>query len=124
MQMKGIWSLCNLNMPLKNQSPAKLVVGLDSFVGRVLISHLKHAGMKVIGSTRRPTYVDESNVYLDLTENVGQWRPPCAVDVAVICAGITKLGACGNDPVSTAHINISSVSTLVWWKIWFPKGYS
>lgn len=98
---------------MKNTTAITLVVGSDSLVGRALMGHLERAGEHVVGTTRRRDPVDESHLYLDLSEDsVDKWRCPWLVAVAVICACVTKLEACANDPVGTARVNVQGVAKL------------
>ena len=57
--------------------------------------------------------VDESHIYLDLAKDVWQWRCSRPVDVAVVCAGKTKLDACESDPDGTARVNVHGAAMLV-----------
>ncbi|MDI6703321.1 MAG: sugar nucleotide-binding protein [bacterium] len=93
--------------------PINLIVGSDSFIGKALMAHLQRAGKRVVGTTRRHEAVDKFHLYLDLSEDVETWQCPWPVSVAVVCAGVTKLDVCSRDPVTSAHVNVQGVSTLV-----------
>ncbi len=97
---------------LKPNTPATLIVGSDSLIGRTLVEQLRHAGARIYGTTRRSESVDESNLYLDLAEDVSGVKYPEQIDAAVICAGVTKLEACRRDPSTTARINVQAVSAI------------
>jgi dTDP-4-dehydrorhamnose reductase len=77
------------------------------------MDHWRRAGVPVVGTTRRQEALDESHVYLDLSEDVTEWRCPWPVSVVVLCAAETKLDACRRDPVGTARVNVEAVSVLV-----------
>ena len=94
-------------------TPITLVIGSDSFAGRALMSHLQGAGYQVLGTTRRHGCVDESHIYLDLSEDVEGWQCPVPIDVAVVCAGVTKLADCSRDPMTSARVNVHGISGLV-----------
>ena len=96
-----------------NKAPIILIVGSDSLIGGALMAHLQRAGERVVGMTRRRETVDESRLYLDLSEDVEGWRCPWPVAVAVVCAGVTKLDACRRDPAATARVNVQGVSALI-----------
>ena len=89
-----------------------LVIGADGLVGGALIRRLRNAGVSVAGTTRRRANVHERCIHLDLTDRAGQWRPPWPVSVATICAGVTTVQACKDDPRSTAAINVEAISNL------------
>ncbi len=100
-------------MRMRDKIPITLVVGSDSLIGGALIAHLLRAGERVVGTTRRHEAVDESHLFLDLSQDLAKWRCPLPIAVAVVCAGVTSLDACRRDPVATAHINVQGVSALV-----------
>ena len=77
------------------------------------MAHLQRAGERVVGTTKRPEAVDESHLYLDLSEDMEGWQCPWPIAVAVVCAGVTKLGTCRRDPAATAQVNVQGVSALV-----------
>ena len=89
-----------------------LIVGTDGLIGNALMKRFRQAGRPVLGTTRRPESVNRSLVYLDLAEDMAGWRPPQPIDLAVICAGVTRLSDCESDPASTARINVHQVSRL------------
>ena len=65
-----------------------------------------------MGTTRRPDAVDEFNLYLDLEEGADEWRCPRPIDVAVVCAGVSKIKACKQNVEATARVNVQGVSAL------------
>ena len=92
--------------------PLYLIVGADSMVGSALITRLRQTGARVLGTTRRRENVSEECLHLDLADNVQQWRPPQPVDVAILCAGVTALQACKNNPTESAKINVAGLTQL------------
>ena len=100
-------------MPVGKGEKGTLIVGSDSFVGRALMAYLQQSGERVIGTTRRHEIVDEAHLYLDLAEDVGEWQCPKPVAVAIVCAGITKLEACYQDPGTANRVNIQGTTALV-----------
>ena len=90
-----------------------LIVGSDSAIGSALMAQLQRGGDHVVGTTRRRHSVDESHVYLDLSSGVDGWPTPDSVAVAVVCAGVTRMGDCRRDPMGTSRVNVHGVSVLV-----------
>jgi len=90
-----------------------LIIGSDSLIGNALMLFLQKAGESVIGTTRRHESLDPAHIYLDLSDDLSDWLYPKPTNVAIICAGLTKLNSCKNDPVKTALINVAAVSLLV-----------
>ncbi len=96
----------------KHKKETMLVVGSDSFIGEALMRHLKGLGKKVMGTTRRRERVDHEHIYLDLMEDMGKWVAPFPVDVAFLCAGITKMDDCRSDPLTSRRINVEGISKI------------
>jgi dTDP-4-dehydrorhamnose reductase len=93
--------------------PIHLVVGADGLVGAALFRRLRKAEVYAAATTRRRENVREDCIYLDLVEKAGGWEWPWPIQVAIICAGITKAQACKDDPNSTAITNVHGISTLI-----------
>lgn len=96
----------------KKSSGRVLVVGSDCLIGKILASRLKRAGWQVIGTTRRRDLINESTLYLDLAENLASWTCPQNIDVAILCAGVSKLEVCRSDPKATFQVNVKGVCSL------------
>ena len=56
--------------------------------------------------------VQKDNLYLNLAEDVSGWPVPDGVRAAVICAGVSSVGACANDPLGTAQVNVDGTVAL------------
>ncbi len=98
---------------MKTATPATLIIGSDSVVGGALLKIMKKAGQPAIGTTRRPEQTDDSRLYLDLTDDVVNWPSLSPKSVVVVCAGITRVGACKRDPAGSRHVNVHGVMGLM-----------
>ena len=98
---------------METVTPATLIIGSDSMIGGALLKFMRRAGQPVIGTTRRPELVDETHLYLDLTEDASNWPNPSPGSVAVVCAGITRVGLCKRDPAGSRRINVDGVMGLM-----------
>jgi len=96
-----------------NTAPVTLIIGSDSLVGGALMAYLEKASKTVLGTTRRREVVDKTHLYLDLAQNPNGWQCPQPVNVAIICAGVTKREACRQEPAKSAVVNIKGVSAVV-----------
>lgn len=82
-----------------------LVIGVDSLVGGVVKALCASLNTEVEGTSRRAGS-GEREIFLDLS------RPDFAVlergtyDVAIVCAAVTDMRACQNDPEGTRRINV------------------
>ena len=93
-------------------SGAVLVVGSDCPIGKLLVTRWQTAGRKVLGTTRRRELVGANTLYLDLTEDLETWQCPPNVRVAILCAGISKLEICRQDPNGSFRVNVTGIVTL------------
>ena len=100
-------------MTSQDSAPVTLVVGSNSLVGRAYFEYLQATETLVLGTTRRHEALDESHIYLDLASDLSQWSCPQNVKVAVLCAGITSLAVCQDDPAGTWRVNVEGKSALV-----------
>lgn len=96
---------------MASKIPATLVVGADSLIGSALMPELLAAGWPVIGTTRRAERAG-SMVRLDLKDDVAHWESPAHVDVVIICAGVTALAECADDPEGSGRVNIDGITAL------------
>lgn len=86
-----------------------LVVGGESMVGAALVQRLTRSGMNVRGTTRRHDAITDTNLFLDLSPVPDNWSPPEPVDVAILCAGVTRLKACKEQPEESRRINVEGI---------------
>lgn len=100
-------------MSIENSPSTILVVGSDGQIGSSLMMHLRKSGVNVIGTTKHREIVNNSRIYLDLSEDIDKWSCPKQVMTAILCAGITKIGLCQGDPALTSLINVDGVSSLI-----------
>ncbi len=99
---------------------AKLVVGGDSLIGSAIADWLLASGEDVIVTTRRRTSATDGNAGakrlkkapLDLGAAPLEWSPPSPVEVAYLCAGVTKLDVCRSDPVRSRLVNVTGLANL------------
>jgi len=97
---------------MPESQPHHLIVGAGSMVGNALMTRLRQTGASVLGTTRRPENAGEKCLHLDLADDLREWHPPKPVDVAILCAGETRLQNCQNDPAKTAKVNVGGISQL------------
>ncbi len=87
-------------------SGSMLVIGADGQVGSVTSMALAGRGYKVIGTTRRAATTGDDRLFLDLALPPQDWSELPLVDVAVICAAVTRFNECEDDPDGTAVVNL------------------
>jgi dTDP-4-dehydrorhamnose reductase len=80
-----------------------LVVGTDGLIGRALALRLASLGVKVVPSSRRPAPI--GGVHLDLSKRLDLDGIP-KVDVAFLCAAISRFADCENDPTLARQVNV------------------
>lgn len=91
--------------------PSILVAGADSMIGAALIAELEATGWPVTGTGRRAKR-DDKTLELDLADDMAHWESPARVDVLVICAGVTGMGECADDPEGSRKVNVDGISAL------------
>jgi dTDP-4-dehydrorhamnose reductase len=86
-----------------------LIIGGDSSIGSALATRLRMEGRTVLETTRR--HPDGDRPYLDLTRGseLRLSEPPAA---AVLCAAMTSLVACRDDPATSRKINVENSLAL------------
>ena len=89
-----------------------LVVGGESLIGSALVQFLRKANESFIYTSRRKQNMDRDCLCLDLSENQFYWNDIDCVDVAVLCAGITKVDVCENNKATTKLINVENMFKL------------
>lgn len=93
-----------------SETPRKtaLIIGAGGLIGRALAEALPAAGWNVITTTRRAGDITEQNLFFDLSEDVAEWQPPADVVTAFLCAAVTSLAACRENPEQSARVNVKN----------------
>jgi dTDP-4-dehydrorhamnose reductase len=89
-----------------------LIVGGDSEIAGAMAAHLRACGHEVLATTRRPDRVAPNRPLLDLATPVDDWPIPPGIDAACLCAAIARLNDCARDPVGSAQVNVTGITTL------------
>jgi dTDP-4-dehydrorhamnose reductase len=87
-----------------------LVVGGDSLVGSVLRAHCRALGLRVEGSSRRP---GSQALSFDLSDPDFTPFEHTNYDTAFICAAVTDMRACQDDPGLTRQVNVVNTIELM-----------
>ena len=87
-----------------------LVVGGDSLVGAAIQRHCHELGVPVAISSRRP---GTTNIFLDLGDPDFSPLERTRYAYAFICAGVTDMRACQNEPAATRRINVVNTIELM-----------
>ncbi|MGD9973844.1 MAG: NAD(P)-dependent oxidoreductase [Desulfatirhabdiaceae bacterium] len=84
-----------------------LIVGGDSVLGQNLVITCNRLGYRVYQTTRNKTKTGPRTGFLDMAEDPGLWQIPQEdFDAAIICAAVTSMQKCHDDPDATRHINV------------------
>ena len=89
-----------------------LIVGSDGLLGSALRLHCVASGIAHVGTSRRPAVGASETLPLDLAQLASDWPKFSSYKSAVLCAGITNLEQCRNNPALTRHINVSQTISL------------
>ena len=86
-----------------------LVAGADGLIGAALVHRLSRGGARVLSTSRRA--LSQATFQVDLTAP-DAWPALPKVDAAVLCAGVTSIGACAENAAATAAVNVAGISVL------------
>lgn len=89
-----------------------LVVGGDSTIGSALAQVLALRGHDVYTTTRRSNAPRANVIHLDLAQPAAGWPALLQVDVAYLCAAVTKMDTCEDEPERTYRINVTHTLQL------------
>jgi len=101
-------------LPLNYPAQKILIIGGDSQLGSYLNFHLKHLGNEVTITSRRKVSSEHntSSYYLDLSKQNIQ-TPKKQFEVAIFCAGITRIDLCEKYPELTKIINVDNTIRVI-----------
>ena len=87
-----------------------LIIGGESIIGRSLNYELLKNNIDVYYTTRRNTKPFTKSIYLDLSEGININLIPSKV---YVCAGISDLKICENNPIETSSINVDATINVI-----------
>jgi len=90
-----------------------LVVGADGNIGRALSTELRRLGADLFETTRRIDSVGGQRLYLDLLMSEDKWELPESIQVSFVCAGVTVLKECEQNPSNTSTVNVDNTLSLI-----------
>ena len=96
-------------------SDLALVVGGYGTIGQALLDRFRGEGLVVLSTwfNGRPEGVSTRSYFLDLSKDDSSWNlPKEPIDIAVLCAGITSVEKCEEDPEATRRINVHGTLAL------------
>jgi dTDP-4-dehydrorhamnose reductase len=117
--MSGGIAITHVDEGAPGRADQTLVVGGTGLIGAALAKHLALSGEHVIATSRRaqpgPPFVafDLAPCSLDVMSRID-------ADVVFICAGITAMRACEEDPSGTAWVNVEQSTRLA--RYWIDRG--
>lgn len=90
-----------------------LIIGGDSAIGAAIKGNFKKKKIEVITTTRNREKVDPNNIYLNLNEQIEFWEiPKKGITTAIICAAITSIKMCQDNPSQSYQVNYLSAVNL------------
>lgn len=99
-------------LPAPGSGHPLLVVGQDSLLGHALLAHLRSLGLETWGTTRHRQEPAACSLRLDLRDPGAALPIRPRFRAAVLCAGVTRLAACAQDPAGTRTVNVDGVLRL------------
>ena len=86
-----------------------LVVGASGTLGAAITAALERQGRRVFRASRRG---DAETVGLDLAKNAEAWPLPAGIVVAHLCAAVTSIADCRDQPDAARAVNVEGIFTL------------
>lgn len=88
---------------------------MNGIIGSALYKHLQQsAAVNVVGTTQREGTSEANVSYLNLAEDPSKWRlPSTQFDAAFLCAGISRMAQCENEPLATQKVNVEGMTRLI-----------
>lgn len=83
-----------------------LIIGSESKIARGLIEKCSQLGFVCWVTTRKKNMTGKKSLFLDLSLDVNNFEIPKQIKVAVICAGVTSIKKCEEDPELSRRINV------------------
>lgn len=87
-----------------------LIIGSDSTIGAALATHLRAHAVEVHTTSRRKEA--EGKTLFDLTDPPRRWGALPQTEVAFLCAAVTGLDACEDEPEGTKRVNVTHMQAL------------
>ena len=87
-----------------------LVLGANSVIGDALYHALKRLRFEVYGTSRRE---NSNHTLLDVTWKLDRWPDLPKFDSIIVCASLSEIGQCENDPELSYVVNISGLEKAI-----------
>jgi dTDP-4-dehydrorhamnose reductase len=96
----------------KSDRNPSLVVGADGKIGGHLLQALIKSGQNVLATTRRREKTsDGDHLYLNLDDETS-WRNLPVTSTAWLCAGVSSIERCEQEPGPSAELNVTKLGKL------------
>jgi dTDP-4-dehydrorhamnose reductase len=90
-----------------------LIFGVDCAIGSALADALDARGHEIVGTTRRPRSPGRgSRLTLDFSDPISWAMPMPRVDLAVICAAMSRFADCRERPELARRVNVEAPCAL------------
>lgn len=97
---------------IKKNDNLFLVIGMDGFIGQSLYKKLQRHSCNVFGTVQNKKLDDANQFVLDLSTNISDWFFPHHFSTVYLCAAISSLEICRNEPEKTRYINVENTINL------------
>lgn len=91
---------------------AWLVIGADGMIGSALADYLGGAGKRVIQTRRNGNFSLAESLIIDLAQDILNIELPVNVSVAYLCAAVTSMQECRENPEGSSLVNVNNTITL------------
>ena len=95
-----------------NQNKNVLIIGIDSLLGRNLSKIFNKNGWNVFGTSRRENNNNNNIIYFEFGNNIKDLFLD-NYQVCIICASVSSLEECENNPLKTMQINVLNTIEII-----------
>jgi dTDP-4-dehydrorhamnose reductase len=86
-----------------------LVAGADGQLGAAIVRRMTAMGQNVVATTRRG---GSGSLPLDISANPSEWKLPEEISAAFLCAAITNVTVCREQPLAARVVNVQGTAAL------------
>ncbi|MDC0074437.1 sugar nucleotide-binding protein [Alphaproteobacteria bacterium] len=93
-----------------NKQKQILVIGSDGFIGKSISSYLKNKKYNIVNTSRKN--ISGKKIFFDLKDDINKFKL-IKPDSVIICAGITSVDYCKNNPKYSSEVNVFGVKKII-----------
>ena len=93
-----------------NKQKQILIIGSDGFIGKSISSYLKNKKYDILNTSRKN--INSEKIFFDLNDDINKLKS-IKPDSVIICAGITSVNYCKDNPKYSSEVNILGIKKII-----------